>query len=141
MALLLAACTSSTASPGSDAGDASLPDSFGDCGAAVCEVALSAFTKSPGTTPYCPADRASVDLSCAGNPELSGATCAGIWTVRRVYGFPGDFFECSYDTSSGALVGAKWAPDNHPVQIAGTQLAATCALIALCPDAGGDAGG
>ncbi len=131
------ACSSSNAGTGGDAG---LPDSFGDCGAAVCEVGLAAFTKDAGSIPYCPPDRASFDLSCSANPGLHGATCANLWTVRNVYGFPGDFYQCVYDTGSGALVGAKWAPDSHPVQIAGTQPPLSCSPEPLCADAGsGDA--
>lgn len=133
---MLAGCSTSSPSATNDAGDAGLADTFGDCGAATCEVALAAFTKTPGSIPYCPPSRASVDLSCPGGVVMSGATCADVFTVRTVYGFPGDFYECRYDVTSGALVGAKWAPDNHPTQFAGVQLPASCALADLCPDGG-----
>jgi hypothetical protein len=137
LALVLAGCGSSDSSAGGDAGDGGLSDTFHDCGATVCQVSLAAFTDNAGAIPYCPAARADVDLSCADNPGLQTGTCGDLWTARVVYGFPGDFYECSYD-SGGALVGAKWAPDNHPTQIAGTQPPDTCTLGAQCADAGTD---
>ena len=109
-----------------------LPTEFQDCASAPCEVALEAFTRNPGTIPYCPTTQAQVDLSCDTNPDLFAGTCDGYWAVRYVYGFPGDFYECIYDASDGALVGARWAPDNHPTQLAGEELPADCSLPAVC---------
>jgi hypothetical protein len=109
-----------------------LPSTFGDCASPPCEVALEAFTQDPGTLPYCSSNKDAVDLSC---PAASGAhtgTCGDKWALRYVYGFPGDFYECIYDASTGLLVGAKWSPDNHPTQFAGEPLPASCQLTAVC---------
>lgn len=76
--------------------------------------------------------REDVDLDCPAAGSAQGGTCDDKWSVRYVYGFPGDFYECVYDASSGELVGAKWAPDNHPVQFAGEQLQASCQLTPVC---------
>lgn len=111
-----------------------LPTSFGDCASPPCEVALEAFTSDPGTLPYCANNDDEIDLSC---PTANGAysgNCEDNWAVRYVYGFPGDFWECVYDASTGALVGAKWSPDNHPTQFAAQQLPAGCQLTPVCDD-------
>ncbi len=114
--------------------DSDLPTRFGvgDCASPPCEVALEAFTNNPGTIPHCTTTKDAVDLSC---PAATGAytgTCGDNWAVRYVYGFPGDFYECIYDASTGVLVGAKWSPDNHPTQFAGEQLPVSCQLTAVC---------
>lgn len=120
------ACGSSTG-PG-------LPSSFGDCASPPCEVALGAFTKDPSTLPHCETDRDTVDLTCPTASAAHAGTCEEKWVIRYVYGFPGDFWECVYDARAAELVGAKWAPDNHPVQFAGEQLPAGCQLTAVCEE-------
>ena len=112
--------------------DSGLPTSFGDCASPPCEVALEAFTKDPSTLPYCPGNREEVDLSCPAASSAQTGTCEDRWAVRYVYGFPGDFYECVYDVNGGALVGAKWAPDSHPVQFAAEQLPPGCPLTPVC---------
>ncbi|MFW2390153.1 MAG: hypothetical protein ACN4G0_17585 [Polyangiales bacterium] len=109
-----------------------LPNSFGDCASPPCEVALEAFTKDPTTLPHCPSAQDEVDLSCPAASSSETGACEGKWAVRYVYGFPGDFYQCIYDSDTEALVGAKWAPDSHPVQFAGEQLAADCVLMQVC---------
>ena len=120
------ACSSSSGS--------GLPSSFGDSASPPCEVALEAFTKDPNTLPHCESSRDAVDLTCPTASAAETGTCEERWVVRYVYGFPGDFWECVYEASAGALVGAKWAPDNHPVQFAGEQLPAGCQLTAVCEE-------
>ena len=121
-----------------------LPSEFGDCGKSVCVVALGAFTKHPGVTPYCEATRtdALANLSCTTGNVVSGGTCADVYVLRIVYGFPGDHYDCVYDAKAGKLVGARWAPDSHPTQIAGKQMPDGCNLDeSPCGDAGvNDAG-
>lgn len=118
--------------------DSGLPDSFGDCSADVCEVKLSAFTANPGSIPYCPTQKADLDLSCAGTLDVQTATCGELFVARLGYGFPGDYYQCIY--TSDALVGAKWAPDNHKTQIAGTQIPESCTLVPQCARDGGNTG-
>ncbi|MCA9593140.1 MAG: hypothetical protein KC776_07510 [Myxococcales bacterium] len=133
---LAVACSSSEA--GESAGkDSGLPTSFGDCSSPPCQVALEAFTS--GTKPYCSTDKPTVE--CSSTNDVRTATCGDVFVVRTVYGFPGDFYECLYDTTSNALVGAKWSPDNHPTQIAGKQLPDGCTPTPVCAvslDAGSD---
>jgi len=95
----------------------------------------------PVTIPYCTSTKDAVDLSCPAATGAHTGTCGDHWAVRYVYGFPGDFYECIYDASTGVLVGAKWSPDNHPTQFAGEQLPASCQLTTVCDvsDAGTDA--
>ncbi len=134
---LAAACSSSEQDSGAkpDAGaDSSLPTTFGDCASPPCQVALEAFTKNPSTLPYCESTKPAVD--CSSGSEMFAGTCGDLYAIRSVYGFPGDFYECIYRVSSDALVGAKWSPDSHPVQIAGEQLPTGCQLDAACPDGG-----
>lgn len=138
-ALAFACSSSSDGDAASDSGlpDSGLPDTFSDCPDAVCPVQLGAFTANPGAIPYCPPKQADLELDCTEHPGLETGTCGELYVARYVYGFPGDYYQCVY--SSGALVGAKWAPDNHPTQIAGTQPPETCALAPACSDGGADA--
>jgi hypothetical protein len=115
---LLSACSNSDG----------LPSTFGDCASPPCEVALEAFTDHPETIPHCERSMSSVDSACDSTVEIKTGTCGDHWAMRTIYGFPGDFYECIYDARDGALVGAKWAPDNHPTQVAGEQLASGCDL-------------
>lgn len=133
--IALAACSSSS----SETSKNGLPSEFGDCDASVCEVQLVAFQAHPGSIPYCPAKQADLDLSCSTHPDVQTATCAGLYVARITYGFPGDYYQCVYE--GGALAGAKWAPDNHPTQIAGKQPADGCALSQQCMDSGASDGG
>lgn len=117
-----------------------LPDSFGDCdGGSVCEVSLAAFTKNPGAIPYCEASRSAAlaALACTSGMSITDGTCGDLYSIRYVYGPPGDYYQCVYNDSLGQLVGAIWAPDNHPMQVAGTRPPADCQLgNTPCPDAG-----
>lgn len=121
VAVLVFGCATSAACGG-------LPKTFGECGASICEVDLAAFTGATGI-PHC-ADRREDALVCGGG-EVTDGVCDGLYVVRTVYGPPGDHFDCVYDDASGDLVGARWAPDAHPVQIAGEQPPATCVLDGL----------
>lgn len=130
---LVLALTLAPACGGSDSEEtknASLPTTFGDCGgAATCEVSLVAFGKDSKAIPYCPATRDEA-ASCTGPLATAGGTftsgqCGALEVFRDTYGFPGDFYQCHYD-ATGALVGAIWAPDSHPKQIAGEQVPAEC---------------
>ena len=132
--VVLMGCSDSS----SDSKKDGLPTSFGDCDASQCEVALSAFSDKPGTIPYCPKQQTDLELSCTTSPNLSAATCGELFAARFVYAFTGDFYQCIYQ--GGALVGAKWSPDNHPTQVAGTPLPDDCALTAQCADGGSDSG-
>lgn len=116
----------------SGSSESGLPNSFGDCASPPCEVALAAFTKDPTTLPHCEGTKDEVDLTCPAANTAQTGSCEGKWVVRYVYGFPGDFYQCVYDADTGALVGARWAPDSHPVQLAGEQLPAGCALMPAC---------
>ncbi len=118
---------------GCSSSDSGLPTRFGDCASPPCEVSLEAFTDNPiGIS--CEHSRDAVDLSCTTtNQLLLTDTCGDYWAVRFVYEpFTGDFYECIYDANRGELVGAKWSPDNHPVQFAGVQLPASCSLSNVC---------
>ncbi len=125
----LAACT--------DGPDNGPPNTFGDCGASVCEVSLSAFTRHPGTIPYCRESLSeALAMPCTSTSNLEGS-CEHLHVFQHVYGPPGDNFTCVYDEGSGDLVGAKWAPDAHPVQQAGVEAPASCMLTELaCADGG-----
>jgi len=119
---------STDAGSDSGAGDAageSPPSDFHDCSDPPCRVSLDAFTKMPGTTPYCEPSKPAVPFVCGG--EVHAGTCDGLYSLRYVYGFPGDYFQCVYD-GAGTLVGAIWTPDNHPQQVAGTVPPPGCAL-------------
>lgn len=119
-------------------GGGNLPDTFGDCGGlSTCEVDLSAFTKSPGTIPYCEGLLATAldNIQCANSVNLG--SCDGLYAIRNTYGFPGDYFTCVYNEATGELVGAIWSPDSHPRQIAGTLPPDSCELTEdPCTDAG-----
>lgn len=119
----------------------SLPNAFGDCGAAECEVSLEAFDE------HCEAtlEEANAALPCNTNSVVTSGTCDRLHAIRDTYAMSGDNYLCIYDETTGALVGARWTPDNHPRQYAGTQLPDSCELAddaceALLPTTFGDCG-
>jgi hypothetical protein len=91
-------------------------------------VPLAYFLRPGGGVPSCPPERpATVDGRLCSSYRTVAGTCGDLYTIRVVYGFPGDHYQCTYD-GSGALVGGYLSTDNHPPQIAGLMPPAACVL-------------
>ncbi len=125
---------------------AELPSAFGDCSQEPCEVTLSAFTScGENCLPDCPLTQPTEEetaTACDSFHAVGETSCESLTGLRFTYAWTGDFFDCYYD-SSRALVGARWAPDNHQTQIAGQQMVddsdSSCSQILACPTDEGNA--
>jgi hypothetical protein len=111
------------------------PDTWQDCGSQSCRVSLAAFTAHANAIPYCSPTRPVPGALCSLGAVAEGS-CGGVYSLRVTYGPPGDWYQCSYDTS-GTLVAAVWSPDSHPQQVAGTPPPITCPIAdPVCADGG-----